>query len=113
MLEQVSTHAKVFNGIIKRKNNKGYVYIKVGESWLEEHRLVCEEILGRTLNKEEVVHHIDFNKQNNVPSNLAVFENQKAHSHWHTQLRQFGLTRPLMAAIERRKICNLKMVAKI
>ena len=106
MLEQVSTHAKVFNGILKRKNNKGYIYIKIGEAWLEEHRLCCEEVLGRTLNKEEVVHHIDFNKENNSLNNLALFESQKAHAHWHTQVRQFGITRNLQREIERRRIKN-------
>jgi hypothetical protein len=37
-----------------------------------EHRLVMERILGRPLARNEVVHHIDGNKQNNLPENLRV-----------------------------------------
>jgi hypothetical protein len=36
------------------------------------HRRVAEEKLGRPLRKGEVVHHIDGNRHNNDPSNLAV-----------------------------------------
>jgi len=100
----------VSNGIIKRKRN-GYIQIKVGMRFIPEHRLVVEEYLKRTLEYEEVVHHIDFNRENNKLSNLALFESQKAHSHWHTQFRQFGLTNPLLRALEIRKVCNLKVVA--
>ena len=48
-----------------------------------EHRIVAERMLGRPLKPGEVVHHIDFNKRNNDPSNLMVFENQKKHMEWH------------------------------
>ena len=37
-----------------------------------EHRVVAEQILGRPLNSDEVVHHIDGNVRNNDPSNLRV-----------------------------------------
>lgn len=37
-----------------------------------EHRLVAEQMLGRPLEKGEIVHHRDGNKKNNDPSNLAV-----------------------------------------
>jgi hypothetical protein len=114
MLELISSHPKVFNGIIKRKNNKGYIYIKIGEGWIEEHRLVCETILKRILTKEEVVHHINFCRSDNSPENLALFESQQAHSHWHSQFNQFGSTQPLLAALNKRRlICHLKMVANI
>ena len=42
-------------------NSKGYIY---------EHILVVEKMLGRFLKSEEVVHHIDENKSNNIPNNL-------------------------------------------
>lgn len=39
-----------------------------------EHRLVMEEMLGRYLETDEIVHHIDGNKANNDPDNLAVMD---------------------------------------
>lgn len=48
----------------------GYIY---------EHRLVMESVLGRYLEPQEVVHHIDGNKSNNEPSNLLLFSNNGEH----------------------------------
>lgn len=48
------------------------------------HVLVAEEMLGRYLTPEEVVHHIDENKRNNNPSNLMVFATAGDHNAFHT-----------------------------
>lgn len=37
-----------------------------------QHRVVAEQMLGRPLKRGEIVHHIDGNKHNNSPENLAV-----------------------------------------
>jgi hypothetical protein len=37
-----------------------------------EHRVVAEKMLGRSLRRGEIVHHIDGNKHNNNPANLRV-----------------------------------------
>lgn len=37
-----------------------------------EHRLVMEQSIGRYLDKNEEVHHIDYNKMNNDISNLLL-----------------------------------------
>lgn len=55
-------------------NAKGRVY---------EHRLVMEKKLGRYLKPEEIVHHIDRRKKNNVPENLMLFPNQREHMNFH------------------------------
>lgn len=47
------------------------------------HRWVAEVMLGRKLNPNEVVHHIDGDKRNNKPSNLMVFSSQAEHLEWH------------------------------
>lgn len=54
-----------------------------------EHRVVAERILGRPLKKEEVVHHLDFNKRNNNPDNLMIFPNNYAHMKYHAKLKKF------------------------
>lgn len=47
------------------------------------HRVVAEQMLGRSLRKGEVVHHIDGNKRNNDPSNLMIFKSQAEHAKYH------------------------------
>ena len=64
-----------------RDHNKSYK--KIGERHL--HRIVAEKKLGRKLRPKEVVHHIDGNKRNNSPRNLAVLKNQSEHAKIHFQ----------------------------
>ncbi len=53
------------------------------------HRVVMEQMLGRPLKPEEVVHHRDFNRYNNSPENLQLFENSAAHARFHAEYRWF------------------------
>lgn len=48
-----------------------------------EHRVVAERSLGRTLLLNEIVHHIDCDKHNNEPWNLAVLPNRVIHGQIH------------------------------
>lgn len=47
--------------------------------YVAEHRLVMEATLGRYLTRDEVVHHIDGNPENNHPDNLMVFQSNPDH----------------------------------
>ncbi|MBQ7430692.1 MAG: HNH endonuclease [Butyrivibrio sp.] len=48
------------------------------------HRIVVENHLGRVLNTNEVVHHKDHNKKNNVIENLEILD-RKEHNKLHGQ----------------------------
>lgn len=53
-----------------------------GTKYILEHRHVVEQHLGRYLDPEEVVHHIDGNPTNNDLSNLKLYANQSDHVHF-------------------------------
>lgn len=50
----------------------GYRLVTVRGRRIREHRVVMENVMGRPLLPTEIVHHIDGNKLNNVPANLAL-----------------------------------------
>jgi len=58
-------------------SSAGYRTFK--DSSLAVHRHVAGVARGHPLKSTEVVHHKDRNKLNNSPSNLQVFNSQKAH----------------------------------
>src|ERR1700757_3616663 len=67
-------------------NDQGYRYIlspdhpyKGIRGYVREHRLVMEKYLGRYLDPQEDVHHIDHNKLNNDINNLELFPTRAAH----------------------------------
>ena len=61
---------------------EGYVQIKVndGRRWVAEHILKAEKAIGRRLAKNEVVHHINYNKGDNRNENLLICT--KSYHHW-------------------------------
>ena len=93
-------------GIIKpatghdgRNGKKGKVYIKgypvvympyhpraKSSGYVREHILVMEKMIGRTPTKEEDIHHIDLDKENNDPLNLLLLKNHKEHMKLHSKL---------------------------
>lgn len=77
------------NGIIKSKD--GYILEKTdghdGRRYIQQHRRVAEEMLGRKLLKGEVVHHKNGIKTDNRPENLAVMTNIE-HLRLHAELKK-------------------------
>jgi hypothetical protein len=55
-----------------------------------EHRHVASNMLGRKLTSLDYVHHIDFDKHNNSPDNLHVFNTISAHAKCHKQFEKLG-----------------------
>jgi len=56
-------------------DKSGYVLIRNGKGvrgWQREHVAIAESVLGRSLNKGEVVHHINGIKDDNRHSNLLI-----------------------------------------
>ena len=56
-----------------------YVDKRTGTKYILEHRWVMEQYLGRYLDPEEVVHHIDGNPSHNDIENLQLFASQSEH----------------------------------
>lgn len=64
-----------------------------------EHIIVAETKLQRPVLKDEQIHHIDFNKHNNNPENLAV-GSPKSHGFWHkTHAETMTILMPIMLEI--------------
>lgn len=71
----------------RRIRKNGYVYIRTEDgSEMLEHRFVMEQHLKRKLSKDEHVHHIDENKENNSIENLTVMSRSE-HMRFHAKDR--------------------------
>jgi hypothetical protein len=70
--EEQSRRGRMNNGDTQRKKFDGVTTGYRKHRGRHKHRIVAEEMLGRPLLPEEVVHHIDHDKTNNDPSNLQI-----------------------------------------
>ena len=79
------------------KGTDGYIYIHTPEhqnakpsGYFAEHRLVMETKLGRSLLREEVVHHLNHIPNDNRPENLMLIESNAKHSSYHRKLHPYA-----------------------
>lgn len=84
---------KNFKG--KFKSSDGYILVRDynhpnsdGYGYVREHRLIMEKRLGRLLNKSEVVHHANGNREDNRIENLRLFRNQREHIEYHVKFNK-------------------------
>jgi len=83
--------------IVKNKTygltRAGYKRVQVkGRGLVYEHQLVAERVLGKLLPPNAVVHHIDGNRLNNVPSNLVICQDHAYHRLLHTRQDAYRAT---------------------
>jgi superfamily II DNA helicase RecQ len=65
-------------------NERGYVVLRA-ENELE-HRYLAKQLLGRELDRQEIVHHINGRRTDNKIENLCLMDRNK-HEHFHSWLR--------------------------
>lgn len=70
-------HSCVSANAIRAQKSQGKFFRK--KTHVLQHRLVMEEMIGRPLCSEEVVHHKNGNVQDNRPENLQLFSSNAEH----------------------------------
>jgi predicted small metal-binding protein len=84
-LEDLTVGESVMPFYQKDFYNNGYRSIyNFSKGWQSEHVIVAEQFV-RSLKSSEVVHHKDFNKTNNLPSNLQIMS-EADHKAFHMHL---------------------------
>jgi intein/homing endonuclease len=68
-----------YNWVYTCNSNEGH------NGWISEHNIIAEWFYNKKINKDEEVHHIDFNGKNNLPENLQIM-NISEHRSYHAKL---------------------------
>lgn len=78
--------------------HSGYIMVKMPahpdadcKGYVRQHRVVMEQILGRSLGSDEVVHHINGDKSNNSPENLQLMTHKAHVAHHHKGKQWWGV----------------------
>jgi len=77
-----------------KANSKGYLQLNNKHEKVLEHHAVCDYVYGRRpLYPQEHIHHIDSNKQNNIPQNITLINSQEhnAMNMWGEQNPMYGV----------------------
>ncbi len=103
-MSEVSEHAIKLGVPFRREyrvDPRGYARIQIRMSngvrrTVLQHRSVMEEVIGRPLQRGEIVHHVNCDKLNNSPDNLYLCKSLKEHRQLHTSIE--ALLPQLMSA---------------
>jgi len=76
------------------------------DGYVQEHRLVMEQMLGRTLRIGEIVHHRNHIRTDNRPENLLLYSSSSPHMADHGRARRRWTDEELLAVVraEARKL---------
>lgn len=74
-----------------KRITRGYIQLFVDGEYKFEHRLVMEKHLGRPLNDNEVVHHINRDPKDNRVDNLQVHEKEEHCKLHYPNRSKFGI----------------------
>jgi YHS domain-containing protein len=76
------------------KNSRGYIEVlkpnhpfSHKSGYIQEHRYIMEQAIGRYLKPEEVIHHINGIKTDNRIENLMLFKNSSEHTKYHLKIK--------------------------
>ncbi len=83
-----SKNIQLHNLQFKKLSNAGYylIYDENKKKYIEEHRVLVQNAIGRELLQIEKIHHVDGNKINNNLKNLYLCENESVHQKIHNNL---------------------------
>jgi hypothetical protein len=59
--------------------------------YVAEHIVIATRERGRALDQGEMVHHVDLDKHNNAPKNLAITTSRQ-HAEWHCQIEEIAVS---------------------
>ncbi|GEM_PF-3007992 len=85
------------------------ILIKTESGWKDEHRFEMEKYLGRELEKDEIVHHIDGNSFNNKIENLELMLHNKHTIYHHTGKKRSKKTKYNISKSKRGKSISQKL----
>jgi ribonucleoside-diphosphate reductase alpha chain len=95
-LDHMVKYNASFEEVFRRSNSKSQDYSWINNGYqktVAEHRLIAEFKMGRSLNPDEVIHHLDSNGLNNKPANLSVMLKNE-HDELHSR-DMFGIKNPM------------------
>jgi len=98
-MRNISQGVSLFKNRNLKKNRidvNGYPITTVNRKTVKKHKIVMEKKLNRKIGKEESIHHIDFNKNNNNIKNLILMtnsEHRKLHSSGIQEIVEIGMKR--------------------
>lgn len=84
--------AATWRGGIRKMGKRGVMvyapdHPRASKTYVNEHVLIAERVLGHYLPTDAVIHHIDENPKNNAPGNLVICQDGSYHIILHQRAR--------------------------